>query len=105
MLKCSESAIAGEVKPTKPGPRYLFQKSDFTIAHPFGLTECEDQVLRLTARGLSNMEIGQELDRSHRTIEIHRGRVIEKLEAKNTAHAIAIGFVSGILTGEDLEEG
>jgi DNA-binding CsgD family transcriptional regulator len=51
------------------------------------------------------MEIGQELDRSHRTIEIHRGRVIEKLEAKNTAHAIAIGFVSGILTGEDLEEG
>jgi DNA-binding CsgD family transcriptional regulator len=117
MLKCSEPAIAGEVqkrrrlKPVRrrlgpPGPKLSNRwNSWFSENHPFKLTEREDQVLRLMARGWETKEIARILELSPRTVEIHRGRMLEKMQALSSPHAIALGFVSGVLTGKDLEEG
>lgn len=76
----------------------------FSQAHPFGMTQREDQVLRLMAKGCADKETAGILGLSTRTVEIHRGHAIEKLHAKNTAHAIAIGFASGLLTAADLKD-
>lgn len=42
------------------------------------LTERERDVLHLVLRGHTNKEIGQTLEISHRTVEIHRARVMTK---------------------------
>lgn len=61
------------------------------------LTVREWQILTLAAQGFSNKEMGQMLGGiSSRTCEIHRFRVVEKLRARNTAHAVAIAITQGI---------
>jgi DNA-binding CsgD family transcriptional regulator len=47
------------------------------------LTPREREVLRLALDGLSNKEIGRSLGISHRTVEIHRGRALDKLDASS----------------------
>ncbi len=101
MLKCSESAIAGEVKPTRP--RNLFQQSEFSQAHHFGLTEREDQILRLLVKGFQAKQCAYIFTNSTRTIENHIARILSKMQARNMVHAVAIGFSSGVLTGKDLD--
>ena len=49
------------------------------------LTARERDVLGQIASGLSNKEAGRELGISPRTIEVHRARIMDKLEAKNAA--------------------
>jgi DNA-binding NarL/FixJ family response regulator len=85
--------------------RNLLQKSDFAIVHPFGLTEREDQILRLIANGLQAKHCAHRFAISTRTVENHIARIISKMMARNMVHAVAIGFASGVLTGKDLEEG
>jgi FixJ family two-component response regulator len=45
------------------------------------LTEREREIAVRVAGGQSSKEIARELDISHRTVEVHRGRVMRKLEA------------------------
>lgn len=52
------------------------------------LTEREHQVLELLAAGRPNKVIAYELDTSPRTIEIHRARVMEKMQAKSLADLV-----------------
>lgn len=52
------------------------------------LTERERQVLELLAAGRPNKVIAYELDTSPRTIEIHRARVMEKMQAKSLADLV-----------------
>jgi len=47
------------------------------------LTSREMELLPLIAAGKSNKEIARQLDVSHRTIEIHRARVLKKTGATN----------------------
>lgn len=49
------------------------------------LSPRERQVMRLAAQGLGNKEIARELGISHRTVENHRARVMEKMQAQNLA--------------------
>lgn len=46
------------------------------------LTERERQVLRLAAEGLANKVIARKLGISHRTVEIHRARIMHKTGAE-----------------------
>lgn len=48
-----------------------------------GLTGREKMVMQLAVSGLSNKEIARRLDISHRTVEIHRGRVMQKTGAQS----------------------
>ena len=41
-------------------------------------------------RGASNKEAGNKLGISPRTVEVHRARVMEKLNARNTADLVRI---------------
>jgi FixJ family two-component response regulator len=54
------------------------------------LTRRERDVLTLIVAGASSKEAGRKLGISPRTIEFHRARIIEKVEAKNTADLIRI---------------
>jgi two-component system, LuxR family, response regulator FixJ len=47
------------------------------------LTARELDVMQLVVRGLSNREVGERLNISHRTVEIHRGRVMQKMQASS----------------------
>jgi DNA-binding NarL/FixJ family response regulator len=61
------------------------------------LTERELQVLHGMAEGRSNAEIGRELFVSEDTVKTHARRLFRKLGARDRAHAVAVGFRSGVL--------
>lgn len=58
------------------------------------LTAREREVLQLLTNGQSNKEAAQQLGISPRTIEVHRGRVMEKLGAKNSSDLVRIVLTS-----------
>jgi FixJ family two-component response regulator len=52
------------------------------------LTPREREVLTLVAEGRANKVIAGDLDLSQRTVEIHRARVMEKMQANSLAHLV-----------------
>lgn len=52
------------------------------VADPFNLTKREKQILVLVLQGMSNKEIGEELNISKRTAEVHRFNLMKKLDVK-----------------------
>jgi two-component system, LuxR family, response regulator FixJ len=56
------------------------------------LTEREREVLDCVASGLSNRMIGEKLEISPRTVEIHRANMLNKLGANHTSEAIRIAI-------------
>ena len=101
MLKYSESTIADMASPGRPHGA----KSEFARAHPFGLTAREDEVLRILAKGHSHKQCADILGLSRRTIGIFVPNIVAKFKARNTVHAVALGFAAGVLTERDLEGG
>lgn len=68
------------------------------------LTAKELVVLTLIARGFSNTEIAGFLYLSPFTIRNRVELILEKLNAKNRANAVARAMVLGVLTSEVLED-
>ncbi|MBV9606900.1 MAG: PAS and helix-turn-helix domain-containing protein [Solirubrobacterales bacterium] len=64
-------------------------------AHETGLTERERQVLGMVAEGRGTAWIAAELGVSNSTVETHVRHVLEKLGARNRAHAISLGLQRG----------
>lgn len=54
------------------------------------LTPRERQVLSLAAEGLSNKAIGRQLGISPKTVEIHRSKVMSKMEVNSTSELIRL---------------
>jgi two-component system, NarL family, invasion response regulator UvrY len=52
------------------------------------LSEREVKVLQYVKRGLSSKEISAELNISFRTVEVHRHKILKKLNLKNTPSLI-----------------
>jgi len=57
-------------------------------SHLESLTEREREVLDLLTTGKQNKQIAQDLGVSPRTIEIHRARVMEKMDAQSVAELV-----------------
>lgn len=63
------------------------------------LTEREFQVLHGMSRGKRNSDIARELFLAETTVKTHARHLFHKLGALDRAHAVAIGFREGLLTG------
>jgi FixJ family two-component response regulator len=67
------------------------------------LTPRERQVLELVATGMLNKQIAAELGAAEKTIKVHRGRIMEKMQVR-TATAL-VGLLSRAETGAHLARG
>jgi two-component system response regulator FixJ len=59
------------------------------------LTTREYEVMLLVVQGMSNKEIANELQLSHRTVEIHRSRVMEKTGSQSLSDLIELAVACG----------
>jgi NarL family two-component system response regulator LiaR len=66
------------------------------------LSDREMEVLRLAARGMSNMEIADSLTLSVRTVQTHLRSIFNKLGVGSRSEAIVYGLKKGWLTLEEL---
>ena len=60
------------------------------------LTPREREVMALVVRGMLNKQIASALGVSEKTIKIHRGRVMEKMNVKSVAHLVRAAEQIGI---------
>ena len=64
------------------------------------LTAREREVFERLAHGDSNKLIARALDISPRTVEVHRARVMEKLEARSLSHLVRMAVVAQVEMGD-----
>ena len=69
----------------------------------FGLSGREREVLALVAQGRTNREIGERLFISQKTVGVHVGNILAKLEVSGRVEAAAVAIRLG-LTGPALSE-
>lgn len=68
--------------------RQQLQQGDRIREHLASLTPREQEVLQLLVSGKQNKVMAAELGVSQRTVEIHRARVMEKMEANSVAQLV-----------------
>lgn len=54
------------------------------------LSEREKEILQLSVKGLSNVEIGESLFIDANTVKFHKKKLFEKLHAENITEAVGI---------------
>lgn len=66
------------------------------------LSPREHQVMRLLAAGRSAKQIGAELGVSHKTVQVHRARIFEKLKITSVAELVRLAVAADPSTGAHL---
>jgi DNA-binding NarL/FixJ family response regulator len=62
------------------------------------LTEREQQILGLVARGMSNQEIAERETLSYATVKTHVSRILTKLNLRDRAQLVVLAYESGLVT-------
>jgi DNA-binding NarL/FixJ family response regulator len=73
-----------------PAPRSHISRLD-------ELTPREREILRLVGRGLSNLEIADELIISMATVKTHLRHILQKLQSRDRAQAVVAAYRSGLV--------
>ena len=68
------------------------------------LTPREQEVMRLVAQGLSSKQVANKLHISPKTVENHRGKVMEKLELDSVIDLVKYAAMLGIIEIHQLQE-
>ncbi|RTR27178.1 response regulator transcription factor [Robertmurraya yapensis] len=76
---------------------YLIGIRDGEADHFNLLSDREREVLTLIAKGYSNKEIGEKLSISVKTVETHKGNLMEKLQMKTRPELVAFALKKGLL--------
>jgi|WetSurMetagenome_2_1015567.scaffolds.fasta_scaffold577361_1 DNA-binding NarL/FixJ family response regulator len=66
------------------------------------LSRRQQQVLTLAAQGFDGVEIGKQLGLSSSTVRQHLCKIHERLQARNTTHAVVIALQHQLICLEDL---
>ncbi len=61
------------------------------------ISEREEEVIRLIARGFSNKEVGAKLEISVKTVETHKSRAMAKLQLRSRSELLRFAVASGWL--------
>jgi RNA polymerase sigma factor (sigma-70 family) len=61
------------------------------------LTPREQEVMILIVKGLSNKEAAKQLNVSNRTVDVHRAKIMEKMEAEDLAELTVMAMHCGLL--------
>jgi FixJ family two-component response regulator len=71
------------------------------------LTIREREIMHLVTRGLLNKQVAAELNLSEVTVKVHRGRIMQKMEAKSLAELVRmsdqIGTIPESIVAPDTE--
>jgi len=78
----------------------LSGQEDIVVSSP--LTEREQEILKLTAKGVSNKDIADNLCLSIRTVQSHLSNIFKKLAVGSRTEAILYGLRRGWFTIEEL---
>jgi|JYMV01.1.fsa_nt_gi RNA polymerase sigma factor (sigma-70 family) len=86
------------------------QKADMSLktdikSHMAQLTPREHDVLEMVVEGTPNKEIAAALGVSTRTVEVHRAKVMEKMQANSLADLVRMSMVIGLVHEEAEAEG
>jgi len=107
LLHAIRVTAAGEAMLTPRATRLLIEQFTTRREPPAGvnalahLTDRENDVLRLVARGLSNQEIADALTISTATAKTHVARLLAKLQARDRAQLTMIAYESGAVVPGD----
>jgi FixJ family two-component response regulator len=66
------------------------------------LTRRERQVMDLVVNGLANKQIAASLNLSEKTVETHRGHVMQKMGADSLAHLVRMAVAPHTIDGENI---
>jgi DNA-binding NarL/FixJ family response regulator len=105
MVKAIRTVHAGERYFTDAITKLVFEdfyvheklKNPETTRLPNDLTKREYEVLGLVAMGKGNKEIAEQLFISVKTVETHKGHILEKLGLKNSAELIKYAIKNNIV--------
>jgi len=61
------------------------------------LTAREEEVLHLLARGRSNKEIASDLNIAARTVKLHVGHILQKLDVMDRTQAVTAALQRGLV--------
>ncbi|MGE5471532.1 MAG: response regulator transcription factor [Bacteroidota bacterium] len=91
LLESVQAALVESEKQSR-----LAEASQTASTRVASLTEREHQVMLLAAEGLHNKEIARQLGISHRTVEIHKARIMLKTGAESLLELARIVEASGL---------
>jgi DNA-binding NarL/FixJ family response regulator len=107
LITAVRSLAAGDALIDPAITRRLISRFTLAARGPAGLpdelrelTARELEVLRLVARGLSNLEIARELVVEENTVKTHVSRILMKLGLRDRVQAVVLAYELGFVTPE-----